>query len=76
MKVRKGKHCFIEDDISRDIHTTSGNVKVFDPFVARTIAKKNTLFRPEGEFTFVVWAQVRPTCATKDSKRIIIRSCS
>jgi hypothetical protein len=66
MKVLKGKHSFIKDDISRDIHRTSGNFKAFDPFVAGTIAKKNTLFRPKGKFTFAVWTQIRPTSTTKN----------
>jgi hypothetical protein len=67
---------FIKDYISRNIHTASGNFKAFDPFAARTIAKKNTLFRPKREFAFVVWTQIRPTSTSENSKRIIIRSYS
>jgi hypothetical protein len=40
----KGKNCFIEDDISRDINPIGCNIKTLEAFVHIAVAKKNTLF--------------------------------
>jgi hypothetical protein len=40
--------------------------------MARTISKKNTTFRSEREFMFVIWTKVGPTSTTKNSKGLIV----
>ena len=69
MKFGKGKHIFIKDNITGDVNPTSCNVKILVAFVHVTVAKESTLLGSKLEFMFVVWAKVRPTSTTKDSKR-------
>jgi hypothetical protein len=40
----KGKHSLIKDNVTRDIHTTTRDVKALVAFVKTTVAKKGTLF--------------------------------
>jgi hypothetical protein len=47
MKLGKGKYCFIKDNVSRHIDTSSGHIKAFHTFVHMTVAKKDALFGTE-----------------------------
>jgi hypothetical protein len=69
----KRKNMLIKHDISRYIETISGNMKTMITFMKRTIAKKNTPFGPKFQFTFVVWAYMRPASTPKHLKEGIIR---
>jgi hypothetical protein len=64
----KGKHSFIKNNVTGDIDSTSGNFKALNTFVTWAITKKDTLFGAEYKFAFVVWAKIRPTCTTKNTK--------
>ena len=55
-KIGEGKDLLIKYNIPRYVDTISGNMKTLIAFVKRTIAKKDTLFGPKFELTFVVGA--------------------
>ena len=44
MYFLKGKLSFIENDIARNIHSTSGNIEALNTLVLCTIAKEDTLW--------------------------------
>ena len=54
-KFGKGKNMLIKHDIPRYVYAISGNMKAFISFMKGTIAKKDTLFGPKFQLTFVVW---------------------
>jgi hypothetical protein len=68
IKRGKGKKFLIEDNITRYVDTPGGNIETFDAFVKWTIAKKNTLFGPKGEFACVVGTKIGPAGTTKNTK--------
>jgi hypothetical protein len=71
-KSFKGENVFIKENIPRDIDTASGNIKILDTFMKRTISKKHTLLGAEGEFACVVRTKIWPTSTAKGAKSIIV----
>jgi hypothetical protein len=65
MKLSKRENILIKDNITRDIYTPGGHIKTFNTFMTRTITKKNTTFRAEREFVFVIRMKVGPTRTAK-----------
>jgi hypothetical protein len=70
--VCKGKNCFIEYDIPRDIDTSRARVKALVPLMKPTVTQEHASFRPEREFVFVIRSQIWPTSAAKYTEHGII----
>jgi hypothetical protein len=47
MKILKGKHILIKNNITREIDTTCGHIETLNTLMARAVAKKNALFGAE-----------------------------
>jgi hypothetical protein len=56
IETRKRKDFLIKNNISGDIDPTSGNIETLDSFVARTVAKEDTLFGAKSKFALIVRA--------------------
>lgn len=75
MKINKWEVCFIEDHISRDVNPASRNIKAFDAFVLSTVPDKDTLLGAKHEHSIIIWSKSWLTCATKDTKGVVIWFC-
>jgi hypothetical protein len=42
--------------------------------MVQAITNKNTVFRSEIDFVFVIWSKIRPACTIKNLKEMIVRS--
>jgi hypothetical protein len=70
----EGKHGLIKNNVSRDIDAATGDVETFESIVHITISKEHTLGGPKLEFMRIVWVEIRPTGAAKDSKTSVVWS--
>jgi hypothetical protein len=68
MEHGKGKHMFIKNDVTRNVHTTSRWVKALVTFVMITVPEKHTLLGTKSEFSRVVWSKIGPASASKSAK--------
>jgi hypothetical protein len=68
MKIFERENCFIKDNIPRDVNTSTRHLKTLDPFVARTVADKDTLCGAKGKLAFIIGSQVGPAGTTKNSQ--------
>jgi hypothetical protein len=56
------------------INFTCCKIKTFIAMMVQTITNKNTVFRSEIYFVFVIWSKIRLVGTTKNSKEMIV-SC-
>jgi hypothetical protein len=57
-------------------NSSSGNIEALVSFVARVVAKEDTLFRMKLKFPGIVWPKMGPTCTTEYLEPRVIRFCS
>jgi len=72
MQPFKWENRFIEDNITRDISTTSRYIKTHEAFMERTVSKEDTLFGSKSKFSFIEWPKIRPASTSKYAKRSIV----
>jgi hypothetical protein len=69
----EGKGSLVEDNMSCNIKTTSGNIKTLITSVRLAVAEKNTRFRAKRKFMGVIRSKIRPTLTSKGFEKAIIR---
>jgi hypothetical protein len=67
------KNRLIKHDIARDVNAHRGFIQTLIPFMHRTIAEEDTLFRPKCKFMSIILAKTRPTRTTKHAGRLIVQ---
>jgi hypothetical protein len=65
---------FIKNEMTGYINFTCGKIKTFISMMVQAITNKNTVFRSEIDYVFVIWSKIRPACTTKNFKEMIVRS--
>jgi hypothetical protein len=72
VELSKGKHSFIEDDITRNINSAFTRIKALKPLMSIAIANKHTPFGTKLKFACIIGAEIGPNGATKCAKKSII----
>jgi len=59
------KIVFIKNNMTGYINFTCCKIKTFIAMMVQAITNKNTVFRFEIDFMFVIWSKIRPACNQK-----------